>query len=77
VVGQAGLLLAIGAAVGGVLAFGMTAAMDRILVSQLPNPGGWVFPGVALVLGVAGLLASWVPARRALRVQPNEALRHS
>ncbi len=76
VVGRAGLLLGIGAVIGGALALGMNAMMDRVLVSQLPDPGFWVFPGVALLLGFAGLLASWVPARRALRIQPTEALRH-
>jgi putative ABC transport system permease protein len=32
--------------------------------------------GVAALLTAAGLLASWLPARRALRVAPNVALRY-
>jgi len=35
-----------------------------------------VIGGVALLLGAIGLLASWVPTRRALRVHPMEALRY-
>jgi ABC-type antimicrobial peptide transport system permease subunit len=32
--------------------------------------------GVVLVLGTAGLLACWIPARRATRVDPMIVLRH-
>jgi ABC-type antimicrobial peptide transport system permease subunit len=34
-----------------------------------------VFAGAALLLGLAGLAASWIPARRAAAVEPMQALR--
>lgn len=76
IVGRSVLLLALGAMIGGGLAVGLTTALDRMMVSQLPDPGVWVLPAVAGLLALAGTVASWVPARRALRIRPTEALRH-
>lgn len=76
VLGRSGALLAFGAILGSVTAMGLMSVMDKILVSQLPNPGAWVAPFIALFLGVAGLLASWAPAHRALGINPTEALGH-
>ena len=71
---QGGKLIAIGLVIGvaGALALG------RVLSSQLDRVGS--FDGTVLVLTVVGLggaalVASWLPARRASRVDPLTALR--
>jgi predicted permease len=71
---QGGKLIAIGLVVGvaGALALG------RVLSSQLERVGSFDFTVLALTvvgLGGAALLASWLPARRAARVDPLTALR--
>ena len=71
-----GLTLAgIGLGVGLLMAFGMTRALSAFLlgVSALDPT---VFIGVTLALLAAALGATWVPARRATRVDPLTALRH-
>jgi ABC-type lipoprotein release transport system permease subunit len=35
-----------------------------------------VFAGAASIIAAIGALACWIPARRAVRVQPAVALRH-
>jgi putative ABC transport system permease protein len=67
--------------VGAGVVFGVaaSAATNRLLVSQLWRTSP--HDPVTLVLVIAtiaiiGVLACWVPARRAIRVEPIEALRH-
>jgi ABC-type antimicrobial peptide transport system permease subunit len=36
---------------------------------------GWTVAASATILGAAGLAASWLPARRAMRLDPLRALR--
>jgi predicted permease len=74
VLGEALALLAAGIAVGIPLAWGA----GRILSSRLPSlstNGAEAFAVAAGVLAIAGLLAAYVPALRASRVDPVEALR--
>jgi len=74
VVGRGLRLTAIG------LALGLLAALAaaRALASQLPGVSGpdpLVLASVSILLAGVALLACWLPARRATRVNPVEALR--
>ena len=75
VLGQALVLLGAGLGLGIVGALLTGRAMRAILYETNPADPA-VITGVALLLGAVGLLASWVPTRRALRVHPMEALRY-
>jgi putative ABC transport system permease protein len=66
----AGLGLALGLAGAAVMTQGMRGVLYGITST---NPLTYVGTAVALVL--VCLLSSWVPARRAMRVDPNQALR--
>jgi ABC-type antimicrobial peptide transport system permease subunit len=73
VVGGALMLLGIGAAVGLALGVGSATAMSSFLYGLSPvDP---VAIGAALaVLSAVTWLASWIPARRAVRIDPMKAL---
>jgi putative ABC transport system permease protein len=74
VLGEGGTLVALGLGLGFVGAL----ALGRVLASTLHEVGPAdppTFVLVAFVLGAAGLVASWLPARRAARVDPMTALR--
>jgi putative ABC transport system permease protein len=74
VVGQ-GLRLSItGITVGLVAAFGLTRLMSTMLVGvQATDPP--TFAGMAIVFALIAAAASWLPARRASRLDPVQALR--
>jgi predicted permease len=74
VVGQGTGLAAIGALAGLAVAFPLTRLMRDLLYDVAPADP-LVFTGVAVVLVLTALLAAWLPARRAAKVDPMTALR--
>ncbi|HEY2467474.1 MAG TPA: ABC transporter permease [Terracidiphilus sp.] len=71
---QAGWLTGFGVGIGLVCAVGASYGMGKLLFGV----AAWDAPtlaGVALVLGGAAMIASFLPARRAASVNPTEALR--
>ena len=72
---EAAVVVVAGTAIGGAAA----AAATKLLRNQLVGIGTLDVPTwgmMVLVLATAGLAAAWLPARRAARVDPIEALRH-
>jgi putative ABC transport system permease protein len=65
--------------VSGLLVGGLAAiAATRLVQSQLFETSArdpWTFSAVPVLLGIVGLLACYLPARRAGRVDPTVALR--
>jgi putative ABC transport system permease protein len=75
VTGEAMLLAAIGELAG----LGGTMALQRIINSQLYNMTAinpLILVTVPVILGTVAFVAAWIPARRAMQVDPLVALRH-
>jgi predicted permease len=68
-------LLAMGLVLGLPLAWLVTRSVQSMLFGLTPTDPDTI-AGAVLVLGTAGLLAAYLPARRATRVDPMRALHH-
>ena len=68
-------MLVLGVAIGSAAALTLTGFARRILFGLTPTDPS-VFAVAALVLAAVGLLAGWLPARRASHVDPLVSLRH-
>jgi predicted permease len=67
-------LVAIGVAVGGGISLWASTFVSTLLYGLEPrDPATLVF--AAVLLGIVGLLAGWLPARRAARIDPTVVLR--
>jgi len=74
VAGQSLRLVAIGAAIGVVAAIATAGVLRAVLFGVRGNEPV-VYVVVVLLLGVVSVLACWIPARRATRIDPMTALR--
>jgi ABC-type antimicrobial peptide transport system permease subunit len=72
--GRAFRLLAAGSAAGIVLGV-LAAKVLASIVYQATPKDPWVLGGVVLTMLVVGLVAAWIPAQRALAVDPMILLR--
>jgi hypothetical protein len=68
-------LVAIGLLLGLVFAFIMSRLIDRFLYGVSHNDIA-IFAAATLLLGVTAVLASYVPARRAAKIDPMVVLRY-
>jgi len=74
VVGQGLRLPAIGVAAGLAGAFAVSRLLEHLLFQVSPSDPP-TFVGVGVLLMAVALLACWIPARRATRIDPIAALR--
>ncbi|HEV2149547.1 MAG TPA: ABC transporter permease [Longimicrobiaceae bacterium] len=74
VVRQGAVLTVIGVGIGALGAFAVTRVMGSLLYGVAPTDPV-TFAAVTVILASATVLASWIPARRATRVDPMIAIR--
>jgi len=75
VMGQGARLAAYGVAIGLVAAFLLTGLMKTMLFGVNPHDF-WTFAAISALLAAVALAAAYLPARRALALDPGRALRH-
>jgi predicted permease len=75
VLGQGLVLALVGIAVGTAIAMGLTRYLESLLYGVKPNDPA-TFAAIGALILVVGALASYLPTRRATRVDPMVALRY-
>jgi ABC-type antimicrobial peptide transport system permease subunit len=75
VLGEVFVLVAVGLAISVPAALGTSQFVESLLFGMKPNDPLALTLAVAILMGAA-LLAGYVPARRASRIDPMTALRH-
>jgi len=75
VIGQAIVLAIIGVALGLSASYALTSLMSKLLFGVKPNDPA-TFVATAAILSITALVASYLPARRATKVDPLVALRY-
>ena len=73
ITGGALFYLALGGVLGSALGIVFVRMRSMILIG-IPAPGFWMPATIFLTLAIAGGVACWLPARRALNIRPSEAL---
>jgi putative ABC transport system permease protein len=74
VVGQGARLAACGIAIGLAGAYWLTRLMASMLYGVSPSDI-WTFALISILLAAVALVASYLPSRRAMRLEPLSALR--
>jgi len=74
VLGRGLLLAGLGLALGAAVAVVLGPALRRFLYG-VGTLDGWTYAGAVVALSAVAVLASWLPARRASRVDPAEVMR--
>ena len=72
--GQGLFIVAIGLALGLAAALGVSRLMGSFFIVSATDPVTYI--GVSVLLALVALLACYIPARRAMRVDPMVALRY-
>jgi predicted permease len=74
ILGEGGVLLAIGLVLGVIGSFFVTRVMQGLLFGVAPHDPA-TFLGVTATMAVIGIVACWIPARRAARIDPAITMR--
>ena len=74
ILSEGGVLLVIGLVLGVVVAFFAARVIDGLLFGVTPHDP-ITFLGVAVIMAAVGIIACWVPARRAARIDPAITMR--
>jgi ABC-type antimicrobial peptide transport system permease subunit len=75
VIRQAAVLAVIGVTLGLAASYALTSLMSKLLFGVQPTDPA-TFVGTAAILSVTALVASYLPARRATKIDPLAALHY-